>query len=57
LSMNDGKYQPGINCEECGQYVEGDYVTDTDHRRKYNGDDVCVSCYSRLKVENGGYST
>ena len=54
--MNDGKYQPGINCEECGRYVEGDYVTDTDHRRKYNDDDVCVSCYSRLKVENGGYS-
>jgi len=54
--MNNGKYQPGITCEECGGYAEADYVSDTDHRHKYNDKDVCVSCYSRLKLENGGYS-
>lgn len=50
-----GKFQPGINCDECGRYVEGDYVTDEDFRRTFDGRDVCVSCLVTLKLEAGRY--
>jgi formylmethanofuran dehydrogenase subunit E len=53
--MSSTKFQPGIKCEECGYYVEGNYTTDTDFRREYDGKDVCVSCYTKLKLENGDY--
>ena len=54
--MSDAKFQPGITCDKCGLYTEGDYVTDTDHRRTYDGQDVCVSCLVTLKRENGDYA-
>jgi hypothetical protein len=54
--MTDPKFQPGVDCERCGNYVEGDYVTDTDFRRTYNGKDVCVSCLVTLKTENDDYT-
>jgi len=53
--MSDAKFQPGITCDKCGHYAEGDYVTDTDFRREYNGRDVCVSCLVDLKIEHGDY--
>jgi len=55
--MSDAKFQPGVICDRCGHYCEGDYVLDIDFRRKYNGRDVCVSCLSMLKLENGDYSS
>jgi formylmethanofuran dehydrogenase subunit E len=55
--MSDtAKFQPGITCDKCGLYAEGDYLIDTDHRRQYNGRDVCVSCYVDLKLANGDYA-
>ena len=54
--MSEAKFQPGITCDECGHYAEGDYVTDTDFRRQYNGRDVCVDCLVTLKLKNGDYS-
>ena len=55
--MTNAAFQPGINCDRCGHYVEGDYVTGTDHRRTYDGRDVCVSCFITLKRENGDYTS
>lgn len=45
----------GITCGECGYYAHSDPAIGVDHRRTYDGQDVCVSCYTDLKLENGGY--
>lgn len=54
--MSDLAFQPGIVCAECGTYTEGDYHLGIDHRREYDGRDVCVSCLIDMCLENSGYS-
>jgi hypothetical protein len=53
--MVTDQFKPGIECDKCECYVEGNYQTDTDFRREYNGRDVCVSCLTDLKLKNNDY--
>jgi len=45
----------GFTCGECGLFAADVDEHGQAIRREYNDKDVCVSCLSKLKLENGDY--